>query len=210
MEKELWADIMPNEMKTFVFDADGVVCIGQNFSMALEDQHHIPHEQLASFFAGPFADCILGRRDLREVIAAYAADWGWSKSVDDLLAFWFQQEHVMCSQVLECVRMLRKKGHLCVLGTNQEAHRAAYLRREMRLAEEFDQIFPSCELGAVKPSIEFFRGIQGHLKLQPTDLCLIDDSDGNIAGARAAGWNAIGYRSTADIPAIEKEANQRE
>jgi hypothetical protein len=39
---------------------------------------------------------------------------------------------------------------------------------------------------------------------------LIDDSDGNIAGARAAGWNAIGYRSTADIPAIEKEANQRE
>lgn len=116
----------------------------------------------------------------------------------------------MCSQVLECVRTLRKKGHLCVLGTNQEAHRAAYLRREMRLVEEFDQIFPSCELGAAKPSIEFFRGIQGHLKLQSTDLCLIDDSDGNIAGARTAGWNAIWYRSTADIPAIEKEANQQE
>jgi putative hydrolase of the HAD superfamily len=195
-------------MKAFVFDADGVVCIGQNFSVALEKQHHICRDQLAAFFMGPFVECILGRRDLKKAIADYAVEWGWRGSVDELLTFWFEQEHVLCSRALACVRALRRRGHLCVLGTNQEAHRAAYLREQMGLAEEFDFIFPSCEIGVAKPTLEFFRSIQERLKLQPADLCLIDDSDRNITGARTAGWSAIWYRSTADIPTIEKEANQ--
>src|SRR5436190_574498 len=195
-------------MKAFVFDTDGVVCVGQSFSVALEKQHHISRDQLAAFFTGPFVECILGRRDLKKAIADYVVEWGWRGSVDDLLAFWFQQEHVLCSRALACVRALRRRGHLCVLGTNQEAHRAAYLREQMRLAEEFDWIFPSCELGVAKPALEFFRTVQERLKLRSADLCLVDDSDRNITGARTAGWSAIWYRSTADIPTIEKEANQ--
>jgi putative hydrolase of the HAD superfamily len=196
-------------MKTFVFDADGVVCIGESFSLALEKQHRISREQLAPFFSGPFPECVLGRRDLKDEISAHATAWGWRESVDELLTFWFQQEHVVCPAMLACVRTLRRRGHLCVLGTNQERYRAAYLRREMGLAGEFDHIFPSCELGAAKPSMAFFTGIQGRLKFSPGNLCLIDDSEQNVAGARAAGWSAIWYRGTSDIPAIEKEANAR-
>jgi putative hydrolase of the HAD superfamily len=196
-------------MKTFVFDADGVVCIGESFSLALEKQHRIPRERLAAFFSGPFPDCVLGRRDLKEEIAAHIGPWGWRRSVDELLTFWFQREHVVCPRVLACVRALRKKGHLCVLGTNQEKHRAAYLRQEMGLAGEFDRIFPSCELGAAKPSMEFFEGIREGLKPPAGDLCLVDDSERNVAGARAVGWSAIWYRGPSDISAIEKEASAR-
>src|SRR5947199_55891 len=70
------------QMKTFVFDADGVICVGESFSVALERKHEIPRERLASFFTEAFPGCVLGRRDLKEAIAPYAAEWGWRKSVE--------------------------------------------------------------------------------------------------------------------------------
>jgi putative hydrolase of the HAD superfamily len=195
-------------MKTFVFDADGVICVGESFGVFLEREHQIPRDRLISFFTEPFPECVLGRRDLKEVIAPYAVEWGWRGSVEDLLTFWFQREHVISMEVLACVRSLRKKGHVCVLGTNQEKYRTSYLRREMQLAAEFDHIFASCELGVAKPSMEFFFSIQEHLKVPAEGLCLVDDSERNVAAAKIAGWRGVLFRGPSDITAIEKEANQ--
>jgi len=175
-------------MKTFVFDADGVICVGESFGIALEREHQIPRERLAPFFTGPFLECVLGRRDLKEVIASHAGEWGWRKSVEDLLAFWFRSEDVISLAAVECVRSLRQKGHVCVLGTNQEKYRTSYLRSEMGLAEEFDRIFASCELGKAKPSAAFFSAIQERLEVPTDSLCLVDDSEMNVAAAKAAGW----------------------
>jgi putative hydrolase of the HAD superfamily len=194
-------------MKTFVFDADGVICIGGSFSVFLEREHQIPRERLMPFFTGPFRECVLGRRDLKEVITPYAIEWGWRSSVEELLALWFQCEHVICMEALECVRSLRKKGHVCVLGTNQEKYRTDYLRRVMRLAAEFDQVFASCELGAAKPSTDFFLGIQDHLNVPSYGLCLVDDSERNVAAARIIGWRGVWYRGPRDVAVIEKEAS---
>ena len=189
-------------MKTFVFDADGVICVGGSFSVFLEREYQIRRERLAPFFAGPFLECVLGRRDLKEVIAPYAVEWGWRRSVEDLLTLWFRCEHIISAEAVECVRSLRKKGHVCVLGTNQEKYRIGYLRREMRLAAEFDQVFASCELGAAKPSTEFFLRIQEHLNVPSGNLCLVDDSEKNVAAARIAGWRSVWYRGLNDLAAI--------
>jgi putative hydrolase of the HAD superfamily len=191
-------------VKTFVFDADGVLCVGERFDIALEKQHRIPRARLAAFFAGPFSECVLGRRDLKEVLPSHLAEWGWQGSVEALLAFWFQCEDVVCAEALACVRALRKKGHVCALGTNQERHRAAYMRREMRLAEEFDHIFVSCELGAAKPDITFFQRVETQLGSTESEICLIDDSERNVVAAKTAGWSAVWYRSVTDLAAIEK------
>lgn len=194
-------------MKTFVFDADGVICVGPSFTESLEREHQIPRATTAPFFAGPFPDCVRGVRDLKAELAGFLPAWGWQRSVDELLAFWFQREHVLCPEALGCVRELRRKGHGCVLGTNQEKYRAAYLAQEMGLAAVFDAIFPSCELGAAKPSREFFGQIQARLRQPPGNLCLIDDAERNVAAAWAAGWSAIHYRDVADLAQIEAAAN---
>lgn len=193
-------------MKTFVFDADGVVCVGESFSAALEREYRISRERQVPFFTGPFVECVLGRRDLKEALVPWVAEWGWERSIDDLLTFWFQRENVVCGEVLTCVRALRRRGHRCVVGTNQERHRTAYLRGEMRLAEEFDHVFASSELGVRKPDEAFFAQVREQLRCAPSELCLIDDSAANVAGARTAGWNAIWYRGVQDIAAIEAEA----
>jgi putative hydrolase of the HAD superfamily len=195
-------------VKTFVFDADGVLCVGERFDTALEKQHRIPRARLAPFFAGPFAECVLGRRDLKEALELHIAEWGWRSSVEELMAFWFQREHVVCAEALACVRALRKRGHVCALGTNQEKHRAAYMRHEMGLAEEFDHIFVSCELGAAKPDGAFFGRVAEHLGSPASEICLIDDSERNVIGAKQAGWSALWYRDMTDLSAVEKEANE--
>jgi putative hydrolase of the HAD superfamily len=197
-------------MKTFVFDADGVICVGGSFTESLDREYHIPRIRLAAFFAGPFPKCILGVSDLKEEIEAFLPMWGWRGSTEEFLMFWFQREHVLNSDALTCVRALRRKGHLCVLGTNQEKYRAAYLTKQMGLAEEFDHILPSCELGAVKPSQEFFVRVQAYLQQPPSNLCLIDDAEGNVGGALAAGWSSVHYRSLADIARIQEMAKQEE
>jgi len=195
-------------MKVFVFDADGVVCVGANFGGALEKEHRIPRSRLAPFFAGPFPGCIVGKHDLKEELAAYLPQWGWRGSVEEFLAFWFQREHVLCPYILACVRTLRSKGHVCVLATNQERYRTEYLRSEMGLAKEFDHVFPSCELAVAKPAREFFIRVQERLRQTADNLCLIDDSERNLLGAAAVGWSTIHYRNTSDILRIEDEAGQ--
>jgi putative hydrolase of the HAD superfamily len=186
-------------VKTFIFDADGVLCVGDRFDTALEKQYRIPRARLA-----PFSECVLGRRDLKEALLPHVAEWGWQGSVEELLAFWFQGEHVVCAEALACVRALRKKGHVCALGTNQEKHRAAYMRREMRLTEEFDHVFFSCEIGAAKPDIAFFSYVEEHLRYPASEICLIDDAERNVMAARTVGWNAIWYRDVTDLSVLEK------
>jgi putative hydrolase of the HAD superfamily len=190
-------------MKVLVFDADGVLCVGSDFGRALELEHGIPRERLAAFFRGPFRDCIEGRRDLKEALIPFLPEWGWSLSVDQLLSFWFERENVICPKALACVRKLRRQGHRCVLGTNQEKYRTDYLRREMGFGDDFDHVFSSCEVGAAKPSRGFFAGIEHRFGLPGGEFCLIDDSEENLIGAKASGWRTIRYHGEADLEKIE-------
>lgn len=196
-------------MKAIVFDADGVVCIGGFFTAGLERIHGIPPERLRPFFTGIFRECIIGARDLKETIEPRLEGWGWRGSADDFLRFWFQQEHKVSKEVLACVRNLRKAGYACYLGTNQEKYRAAYLRTEMGLAAEFDGVFASCEVGEAKPSPDYFRALQMSLRLSPAEILLVDDTEANVLGARQAGWTAIHYQGTDDLPKVVQAAERR-
>ena len=121
------------------------------------------------------------------------------------MSYWpsgFQQENQIAQEVVDCARTLRERGHRCVLGTNQEKYRAAYLWDHMRLKEWFDGIFPSCELGAAKPSSEYFAAIQKFLGAPAACFLLIDDQGKNVTEAQAAGWDAIHFKGIEDVNAV--------
>ncbi len=53
-------------------------------------------------------------------------------------------------------------------------------------------VFWSAQLGARKPDERFFRAIEAHLELPPSQLLLVgDDLDNDYMGARSAGWHAL-------------------
>jgi FMN phosphatase YigB (HAD superfamily) len=56
-------------------------------------------------------------------------------------------------------------------------------------------MFWSAELGLSKAGPEAFAAVTGRLGIDPDAILFIDDSAGNIARARAAGWEAIQFLS---------------
>lgn len=185
---------------TLVFDADGVVIDSSyRFMRYLQQELKVPPERSGEFFGGAFRECLIGRADLKEVIVPFLAEWGWSGSVEGLLRLWFDLENIVNQDLLRLVRSLREQGYPCAVATNQEKHRLAYIRDEMRFSVLFDAVFGSAELGEAKPSAGFYRLVTERLGVRPEDIIFWDDSEANVEAARAFGWRAERYTGADDV-----------
>jgi len=185
-----------------VFDADGVVIFPWRFAQVLEQTHGITGEMTGEFFGGIFGDCLTGQADLKVVLPPYLARWGWQGSVDDFLHIWFETENAPDERMIAVVRVLRGSGYTCCLATNQEQHRAEYVKHQMGFADLFDHLFFSCELGSCKPDPAFYKRIVQTLALDGSQIVFWDDSPSVVAGARTCGWNAEVYT---DFEAFEAQ-----
>lgn len=63
------------------------------------------------------------------------------------------------------------------------------------LAQMFDAIVISSEIGYVKPEPEAYTSILQALSTHPTDALMIDDSPINVEGAKAVGMHALLFTS---------------
>ena len=59
----------------------------------------------------------------------------------------------------------------------------------------------SYELGACKPSAEIFAGAAHLAGVKPQEIFFIDDVAGHVAGAKAAGFDAVQYTTTGQLVA---------
>jgi putative hydrolase of the HAD superfamily len=57
----------------------------------------------------------------------------------------------------------------------------------------FDDLFFSCELGHAKPDGAYFHAVVERLAQPAAEVLFVDDSDGNVAAAQAAGLHARVY-----------------
>lgn len=91
------------------------------------------------------------------------------------------------AEVLDLVARLRAAGYGVHLGTNQHRERASYMRTTLEYDAAFDVGCYSCELGAAKPSPEFFARAAALIGAAPGEVLFVDDSLRNVEAARAAG-----------------------
>lgn len=187
-------------MKHVLFDTDGVIVHPTMWSQEYARRSGILSESMKPFFQGIFADCILGKADLKEAIAPYLDEWKWTETVDEYLREWFVYEHRIDMRVIETVGKLRAKWIACHVATNQEKYRLAYLRDEMGFSRYFDSIFCSCEIGYRKPDGEFYSYILKELDItNPSEITYFDDSDENVLSAKKIGIGAVLYRDFSDL-----------
>jgi epoxide hydrolase-like predicted phosphatase len=69
------------------------------------------------------------------------------------------------------------------------------------LEQAVDIIFISAEEGLAKPDPRLYQLVAQRLGVRPSEVVLVDDFSANVEGARAAGWEAIHYRSGLDVRA---------
>lgn len=179
-------------IRAVIFDIDGVLVQSGRFGDHLQSLGIDP-SSLQSFWHGPFAECSLGRADLKQELAPFVERWGYPGSVDDCLNAWFEADATLNCPLLDEIEQLRARGFPCHVASTQECHRARYLERVMGLAKRFDRFFFSCHLGVKKPDPEFYRRITLELDAPPSSLLYFDDQQANVDAARAAGWHAELY-----------------
>lgn len=64
-----------------------------------------------------------------------------------------------------------------------------------RIADAFDHIFISAEMGLAKPDPRIYQAVSAEIGKEPSELVFVDDFIENIQAAREEGWNAIHFRS---------------
>jgi len=181
-------------IKVVIFDADGVLINGEKFSIQLARDYGISTDVTLPFFTGIFKDCIIGKADLKEVLPSYLKTWGWGKSVDEFLNYWFKSEHNIDQELVSYIQNLRSRGIVCCLATNQEKHRFEYMLSKMNFSNVFDQVFASAHLGYKKPNLEFYDRLTEKLvDINKDEILFWDDTWENVKAAKQFGIHAELY-----------------
>ncbi|HEY9481915.1 MAG TPA: HAD-IA family hydrolase [Micromonosporaceae bacterium] len=140
---------------------------------------------------------ILGRVSragwLTDIAVALADRVGGLETAEKLVADWDTYRGEIVPEVLDTIEFLRASGVPVALCTNATDDLREDLAR-FGLAEAFDAVVSSAEIGYVKPMPEFYRAACEAVDTAPGFCLLVDDTVRNIAGARAAGL--LGYRFT--------------
>ena len=76
-------------------------------------------------------------------------------------------------------------------------------KRDKPFDEYFTRAFYSCNIGLRKPNPECYEWVLNELSAEARKTLLIDDSEGNIEGAKKAGWQTLYLRPTQKIQQLD-------
>jgi glucose-1-phosphatase len=79
------------------------------------------------------------------------------------------------------------------------SHWTYCLGRFRALRKAFSVYAMSYELEAMKPDIAFYQGAARLAQTPPEGIFFVDDRPENVAGAQAAGWDAVVYESASQL-----------
>jgi putative hydrolase of the HAD superfamily len=191
-------------MRAALFDGDGVTILAPSeFARVYRREHGLDDSRFEKFFGEDFASALAGKADLEELIAANKDVWAWDKDPNLLIDMWFKAEDHPNKQLVREIKRWREQGMAVYLATNQERHRARYLREAM-FPRVFDGMFISCELGFMKPEDEYFKAIIKQLLadlpgISAAQIAFFDDNPKNVAAAVRAGLSAHLYESVEQV-----------
>ena len=193
-------------IKAIIFDADGVIVHREKyFSERLEEDYGVLRTESLKFFNNEFAGCLVGKKDLKQVLPKYLKQWGWKKSLEELLTYWFEKEGKRDEELVNYIQKLRETGIKIYIGTNNEKYRTEYLRDKMELGEISHKVYGSGHIGYVKPDHNFFAHIINDQNLEKNEVLFWDDDEDNVKAAIEFGIHAEIYRSFKEFKTIIKK-----
>jgi putative hydrolase of the HAD superfamily len=116
----------------------------------------------------------------------------------NLVEEWSTYRGDIDASVRAFVRDLRAQGVPVALCTNATDELRDDLVR-FELADAFDAVINSAEIGVAKPHPDFYAAACAALSTPAEDCLFVDDTRRNVAGARAAGLLAYRYSGAGDL-----------
>jgi putative hydrolase of the HAD superfamily len=104
--------------------------------------------------------------------------------------------------ILPVVAQLQQAGYrLGILSNTCRSHWEHCLRRYRIVAEGFEVYVLSYEVGLAKPDARIFAAAAESAGVAAEEVFFVDDLPENVAGARAAGIDAVQYASATELAA---------
>lgn len=186
-------------LKALILDADGVIINGIRFSQRLKVDYGLTIEDTAAFFQGKFQECLVGKADLKKELPQHLKEWGWNKSVEEFLEYWFKSEHQLNQELINYLSSIKNKIK-CYVATNQEKYRTEYIIDKMGFNQIFDKVFSSAYIGHKKPQKEFYEYFLKNIgDINKEEIIFWDNSKEHISSAQKVGLKAELYKNFNDF-----------
>jgi len=182
-------------MKLVIFDMGGVVCENADVVPFIAAHLEISEDRFYEL-AGQMNLKLLfcGLISEGEFWERFSRNYGRTVN-QDLWKIFFHPR--LNGEVVELIEPLRYNSRV-VVGTNTiDSHYVSLIA--MRCYEPFDALYASNKMGVAKPSPEFYRRILTAESYTPDETLLIDDSEENVASARAIGLHGILFSNADDL-----------
>lgn len=143
---------------------------------------------------------IVGEMALLDALERRLPSLGYRGSPMAFAHYWLNQDSVLNEPLLDKVRILKARDDVRLyIATNQEHLRAHWLWSHLGLNQLFEDIFYSARIGARKPDPKFYAFVDSKIGPPTEPPLFFDDNPAVIAGARAAGWEAVQFDTIDDF-----------
>jgi glucose-1-phosphatase len=105
-------------------------------------------------------------------------------------------------ETVDCIQAVKDRLPCFAFSNSNPTHQACWLPTFPRVAESFQQIFVSSEMGLRKPEPAAFKAIAAATGLDLEAMLFFDDTLGNVEGAQALGMPAIHVQSHLDVKKV--------
>ena len=187
--------------KAIIFDFGGVI-INIDFvlthaafrELGVEDLDAKFSQTQQSGFFDRFEKGEISPESFRKEIKHYLSSDVSDKEID---AAWNKMLLDIPEQRIEWILKLKEEYH-CVLLSNTNKVHYDYYRGSLesvhgykKFSDLFHKTYFSHEIGMRKPDADIYNYVLEDLKLKPSEVLFIDDTQKNIDAAKDLGWNCI-------------------
>jgi putative hydrolase of the HAD superfamily len=195
--------------RAVIFDLNGVLLHGEHtrpelqrrWERALVDNFGIDPDRFRDEFIFDIyiKKVIIGQTSLVEALDRRLPSLGYRGSTMAFAQFWLASDSEVNHELLALVAQLKQRTDLRLfIATNQDHTSAQWLWQNLALGELFEDMFYSARIGIRKPQRAFFDFVDSRIRPQSQPPLFFDDTPKVIAGARAAGWEAVQFDSFGD------------
>lgn len=143
-------------------------------------------------------DCDRGAYSAREMHTEICRRLGCVFSHDELLML-EATAFTVRPEVLALATAVTRRTRTGLLTNSSPLLLEAFPHRFPELSRAFDPILFSHQFGHTKPAVALFEKVAKSLETSPSEILLIDDQERHVEGARSAGWEALRFRSEAEL-----------
>jgi putative hydrolase of the HAD superfamily len=189
-------------IKAIIFDYGGVLIhmVNETPRQQLADRLGVPLLDLykAVFNSEAAVQGVVGQATTEQLWQSVADAVGVPYDQISGLYWQFWAADGLNLDVIEHIRSLRrrKKAHYKIgLLSNANDDLRAMLTERWRIADLFDDMVISAEVGIAKPDPHVYQIALERLGVQPAEAVFVDDVAQNVEGAQAVGMYAVQFKS---------------